>query len=305
MGEGEKAVENQGDAAPKTPDGAGGRLLEAIRSRTSWRSYTGRPLNRDEAAALRQVMADMETPFGSDLRIELLQKDESGSAALTNRATYGVVRGAPAFLAGAIRPEKKSLTDLGFALETLVLEATALGLGTCWLGGSFSRDVFSRELRLGEDERVPCVVAVGEHTPARALHDRAMRFFAGSPKRKPSSELFFDTAPGRPLTEAMAGETAFQVLECVRLAPSAANAQEWRIVRTCGGRRFELFVRRSTWMKSAQRVVEADFALIDAGIAMCHFQTAARALGLAGSWTAKEAPLAAAADGLEFIAVWR
>jgi hypothetical protein len=48
----------------------------------------------------------------------------------------------------------------------------------------------------------------------------------------------------------------------------------------------------------------ADLQRIDMGIAMCHFDLAARELGLAGTWEASE-PEIARPDGLtEYTATW-
>lgn len=43
----------------------------------------------------------------------------------------------------------------GFMGEALVLEATAMGLGTCWLGAGFYPDIINRNVDLQTDEAVP------------------------------------------------------------------------------------------------------------------------------------------------------
>ena len=49
----------------------------------------------------------------------------------------------------------------GFMGEALVLEATAMGLGTCWLGAGYYADVITRYVELQNDEAVHCVIALG------------------------------------------------------------------------------------------------------------------------------------------------
>lgn len=56
---------------------------------------------------------------------------------------------------------KKELQDLkeklGYYGEDLVLAITDLGLGTCWVGGTFDKD----ELMADDSEELVCVVLVG------------------------------------------------------------------------------------------------------------------------------------------------
>ena len=50
----------------------------------------------------------------------------------------------------------------GFMGEALVLEATAMGLGTCWLGAGFYPDIINRNVDLQTDEAVHCVISIGK-----------------------------------------------------------------------------------------------------------------------------------------------
>ena len=70
----------------------------------------------------------------------------------------------------------------------------------------------------------------------------------------------------------------------MRLAPSASNKQPWRIVRL--GDVFHFFLARDRAYGSLMPF--ADLQRIDMGIAMCHFQLAARELGLPGKWHSEE-----------------
>jgi len=54
-----------------------------------------------------------------------------------------------------------SQVDLGYCLEKVVLEVTALGLGSCWLGGTFRRSRFARRIKLADDELLPVVIPLG------------------------------------------------------------------------------------------------------------------------------------------------
>ena len=84
------------------------------------------------------------------------------------------------------------MEDYGYGMEKNILFVTALGLGTCWLGGTLKRAGFARKIGLSADEFMPAITPVGYPADKRSLTDRAFRFMAKSDKRKPWEELFFD-----------------------------------------------------------------------------------------------------------------
>ena len=68
----------------------------------------------------------------------------------------------------------------GFMGEALVLQATAMGLGTCWLGAGFYADVVTRNVELQNDEAVHCVIALGKcDKPAFAPKRKALEKVCG------------------------------------------------------------------------------------------------------------------------------
>lgn len=184
---------------------------------------------------------------------------------------------------GAIAPGLYAFADYGYALEGIALWAVGAGLGTCWLGGTFDRSGVAKSMNLGSGEVVPAIMPIGEPAERRSFIDTTMRVLAGSGNRKPWSTLFFDGSFELPLVEAEAGPWA-RVLEAVRLGPSASNKQPWRIVRTgsAGSVEFHLFMDEDRLYNNAMSGIRIQE--IDIGIAMRHFEAAALALGLPGSW---------------------
>jgi nitroreductase len=274
-------------------------IPELIRERSSWRSYTDDPIEEPKRAALREAMAALEPPFGSQLRFELIELDGLDAKQLRALGTYGFIKNPRAFLAGAVVSGPKALEDFGWAMESLVLLATDFGLATCWLGGSFSNSAFGAQLKARPEELVPAVSPLGYGTGRRSARDRVIRFVAGSKDRKPWEALFFSGAPGSPLSREEAGAWA-EPLELTRLAPSASNKQPWRVVRVPEG--FHFYLERTPgYGVGLERSGKADLQRVDMGIAMCHFELAARAAGLEGAWSAEAAP---AVVGLEHAASW-
>ncbi|MGI5864675.1 MAG: nitroreductase family protein [Myxococcales bacterium] len=280
-------------------------IADLIRARTSWRAYLSEPIEESKKQRLREEMSSVvaEVPFGTRLRFELIELPELDPKALRALGTYGFIKGARSFLAGTAGEGERRFEDYGFALESLILLATDLGLGTCWLGGSFSNSAFASQLGAGPGEMVPAVSPIGYATDQRAMRDRVIRLVAGSKSRKPWEELFFSEELGRPLAPAEAGPYA-EVLELVRLAPSASNKQPWRIVRARGGEAFHLLLERTLgYNEGFLRFGKADLQRLDMGIALCHFERAAREAGLPGRWSTEEPGLSLPA-GIAHVATW-
>lgn len=83
-----------------------------------------------------------------------------------------------------------------------------------------------------------------------------------------------------PLERSAAGD--YEVpLEMVRLAPLSTNKQPWRISRDNGA--FHFFRQRSPGY--SKMTGAADLQRIDMGIAMCHFDLAAKERSLGGCWS--------------------
>jgi hypothetical protein len=246
------------------------------------------------AAFLR---ANTRSPFGSEIRFRLLDLDEMETVGAGTLGTYGVIKNARRFIAGAVRNQPKAMEDFGYCMEKNILEATALGLGTCWLGGTFSRSGFAEKMRLAEDELLPAVTPVGYAGDRKSLIDRVFRFTAGSDRRRSWHEMFFDGRIDNPLQPESAGpyETP---LACLRMGPSASNKQPWRIIKD--NRIFHFYLKCTP----GYNAILGDIKLqnMDMGIAMCHFELSSTALGLKGHWQSDDPQLET--GGLEYIASW-
>ena len=272
--------------------------VETIRKRVSCRSFDGRPPDDRKKERLRAFFREnTRGPFGNALRFELIDLTEAERAELKSLGTYGVVKGAFLYIAGAVKKAARALEDYGYGMERNILYATALGLGTCWLGGTLNRAGFARKIALSEDELLPAISPVGYPAQKRTLTDRAFRFMAKSDMRKPWAALFFDGRPGNPLAQEHAGPFA-EVLEAVRIGPSASNRQPWRIVRE--GRACHFFLSRTPGYD--RMTGEVRLQEVDMGIALCHFELAAREIGLPGNWT--EARPAFDAGTWEYVLSW-
>lgn len=273
-------------------------IIETIQIRRSCRTYRDTPVEPDKLAELKAFLeTNTAAPFGSPLRFALLDFNDLEEDELRPLGTYGVIKGATLFIIGAVGKGPKAMEDYGYSLEHAILKATALGLGTCWLGGTFRRSGFAGRVNLSDGELLPAITPVGYPGEARSLTDRFFRFSAGSDRRKEWSELFSDGDPETPLRRESAD--AYETpLECVRRGPSASNKQPWRVVRD--GSSFHFTLARTPGYD--RTIKEIRLQNVDMGIAMCHFELAGRELGLAGSWNGRDPGVTA--GGREYIVSW-
>jgi len=270
-------------------------VTDLIRRRSSWRTYEDKPIEKEKRTLLQSFIDRLDPPpFSNRIRMALLD-EPAGKAGV--KGTYGIIRGASTFLVGTAPQGPHSLEDFGYAFEAAILYATGLDLSTCWMGGTFSRTMFGGRIGLGPGEVVPAISPVGYRAGRRAAVDALFRFSAGSAKRKPWQEIFFQRDGMTPLSSASAGVWA-EPLEMVRLAPSAANKQPWRLITDGDALHF---LRERTPGFSA--LWSVDLQRIDMGIAMCHFELSAREAGLKGRWESR-APVTGLSKRCEYIVSW-
>jgi hypothetical protein len=189
-------------------------------------------------------------------------------------------------------------------MERIILYATGLGLGTCWLGGTFTRSRFAKKISAARAESVPAVTSVGYIATGRSMQDSLSRQIAGADHRLPWDRLFFDTELGTPLSREAAGAYS-EPLEMVRLGPSASNKQPWRILKD--GEAWHIFLQRTRGYREGniKRFLKiADMQRIDMGIAMSHFQLTAEELSLPGRWVVKEPGIKKPDELTEYTASW-
>ena len=280
-------------------------ITELIQQRYSSRAYIKTPLAPEQAGSLASCAAAVRAgPLGTPLRFTLAAAAEGDSRALRGLGTYGLIKNPAGFLIGAVGPGEWNLEDFGYGLEAIILHATSLGLGTCWLGGNFTRSSFAKRIGAAAAEIVPAVAAVGYAAENDRARDR-LRRLARSDTRLPWDALFCRADGATPLAEAAAGPYATP-LTMVRLAPSASNRQPWRVVRD--GSAYHFYLPRTPGYGRGTLPFTllglADLQRVDIGIAMCHFELTASELGLTGEWTVRQPSLPTPGDTGEYIVTW-
>ena len=158
-------------------------VLEAIRNRRSVRKYRPGNIPNEkleiilEAARLAPSAANRQ-PW----RFVVVQKEDKKQALAEAANNQTFIKDAAAIVAAVGDPDisaKWYEKDTMIALEHMVLAATALGYGTCWIG-AFNEDAVKSLLKIPERAKVVALLPIGvsNETP-------------GPKPRKELPEIFF------------------------------------------------------------------------------------------------------------------
>lgn len=217
----------------------------AIEKRISHRSFTKEPISKEMVSRLQDWIAGANAL--SELNIEFLA---DGSEAFNGlKKSYGMFSNV-----GSLLLLKGSAADVnlqvkaGYYGEDLVLKITELGLGSCWVGGTYDSSQFA----IPAGESLVCVIVLGYIQ--KSVKDQMIRAFAHSKNRKSVEQ--------RIVSDAKVPEEIIKGMEAVRLAPSALNRQNPTL--HCADGQVSMSVD-----------LGAKFDLVDLGIAMKHFEIGA------------------------------
>ena len=280
-------------------------VSQVIRQRFSCRTYLDQPIDEERRRRLAEFLAALrDGPLATRARFTIVAASPDDPEALRGLGTYGYIKSPSGYIVGAVERSPSDLEGFGYLMEQAILFATDLGLGTCWLGGTFSKSRFAQKLAVRPAELMPAVTAVGLIAPGPHARDLIRRQAKGA-ERLPVGRLFFERAFGQPLPPAGAGAYA-GALEALRWAPSASNKQPWRVVRADHAFHFYLARTRGYGRGSLlfRMLKLADLQRVDLGIAMCHFELTARESGLSGDWVVRPPDIAAPNETTEYVASW-
>lgn len=240
-------------------------LADIIMCRRSVRTYAGTPLSEKDILNVRSLLADISNPFGANPAVRLV---EVGPKGVQIPGTYGMIKGARNYLLMGYGDSVNDALAAGFSMERVVLGVTALGLGTCWVGGTFKSSDFSRIAEFSEAQRLKIVLPVGTPADKPRILERIGWMLMKSAQRKPFGAIFFDGSFSNPMT--FSDASVCRALEMMRLAPSSTNSQPWRAVVVETSIHF--------YYKPGA------FAILNCGIGLCHFSMMMAVLGVKGAW---------------------
>jgi nitroreductase len=240
----------------------------AIEKRRSRRRFDPNlPITSETLAALEKV-CNQFAPFTSARSRLVTESSESVFKGIIGG--YGKVKGPPAFIAFIGNTDDPFIQEkVGYTGEAIILEATALGLNTCWVAGFFRPEIVTSLIEMSNKEQVLAVTPVGYAPEYESWEEKLMSRFGRSHNRLPISKLV------RGLPKEQWPSWVNASLEAARLAPSAVNRQPWGF--NIQGDSITVFVRTSGPEFNVSK-------RLDCGIAMLHLEVAAVNSGCKGEW---------------------
>ena len=253
------------------------RWYPAITRRRSRRHFDeSRPIETDMLSDLDTVCKRFK-PFSNARSCLVTEPAESVSRGIVG--SYGKMKGAPAFIAFIGNMDSVSVQEeMGYTGEGVILEATALGLNTCWVGGFFRPRKVASLIEIKSNERVLAITPVGYAYSDESLGEKLMTGFGRTHRRLQVSRL----VSGVKWDEL--SQWIKTAIQAARLAPSAMNRQPWGFDVEHGS----IVIRIRS--HSPELTVSKR---LDCGIAMLHIEVTAMNCGVRGQWQLLKSPLVA------------
>lgn len=182
-------------------------LYEAIYVRKSVRNFNMDTLNPQIMDKIRNHYKELNGIFGNISTDYAILDNRKGQQKLLS--LLGVK--APYYMAFYSEDTTRSLMNMGYLMEQMVLYMCSIGVGTCFLGTNrVKKNLFEKD-----GKKLIAIVAFGK---SKGLHIRKQ----SEARRLSLEELCIYKEVPRQWMK--------QLLEAARLAPSSMNSQPWRFV---------------------------------------------------------------------------
>jgi len=209
-------------------------LLEAMKNRHSVRSYTDR---RIEGVTLEELHRTVdECNKDSGLNIQLCLNEPKAFDSMMAR--YGKFKNVKNYIALVGKKDDGFDEKCGYYGEKIVLKAQQLGLNTCWVAMTYSKEKSAAVVKQGE--KLLIVIAIGYGETSGVPH-----------KSKPIEDLY--------RVNGDMPDWFRRGVEAARLAPTAMNQQKF------------LFERDGNKVKA--KALSGFYSKIDLGIVKYHYET--------------------------------
>jgi Putative TM nitroreductase len=186
-------------------------LKTAMELRKSRRHYTADPIQEETAETLLALVKEINRETGLHLQMVF----DHGEAFDGLRKSYGLFSGVQNYLVLAGKKTTPNLYEkMGYYGEKWVLLATSLGLGTCWVAGTYDKK--SVYCHLEAEEEIAAVIPFGNYLDKETLFTKILRKQMHRNTKGIDELLYAVDQPPNWVIKAM---------KYVVKAPSAANRQ--------------------------------------------------------------------------------
>jgi hypothetical protein len=233
-------------------------LAEAIQRRTSRRTYLETLISKESADKLNEMIDEVNREGNLSLKLILEEPTAFGGF----MKSYGMFKGVRNYiLLIGKKDDMDAREKIGYYGERIILLATQLGLGTCWVGGTFDRSI--GDIHLQSDEFLSGVITIGNVEEDKSWKERLISKLTHR-NTKAIEEMM--------KAEGEVPEWFLDGMRAVQKAPSAVNAQP------------VIFTYRQGIVSAYVAREKYGYEKIDLGIAKLHFEIGAGG----GSWELKD-----------------
>lgn len=260
-------------------------VQKLIEKRTSVRTYSLQQIEESKKDELNKFISSFTSgPFGNKVRFKMIEVDQTNLSEIKSLGTYGMIRVAYLYIAGAVEKGEMCMEDFGYSMEKIILKATELELGTCWIGASFDKSELAKKIDLKNNEYLPAITPIGYESIKPHFKANIIQSVLKVRNRKPAKDLFFENNANNQISNEQLNKYK-NIFEAVRLGPSAGNMQPWRIILDISKSVFHFYMNEIKMYNNISKGVKLQN--LDMGIAMFHFESVALETGLSGEWLKK------------------
>ena len=197
------------------------KLYQAILDRKAIRQYQKEPLSNQLMEKIKTV-SDNINSLKSKTKASFYFMDTPDKLDIVaSMGGYGRILNAPHFVIPTIKETSQSLLELGFQTQQFVNLITSLGVSSCYIGALHrDKNNIYEKFEISKDKAIAAAVIFGNKNQTRKPTEPSLR--------KPLHEIFYQVDLDTPIIPD--DPTWTKILNAARRAPSAGNAQPWRMI---------------------------------------------------------------------------
>lgn len=170
-------------------------FMDVVAARKSVRSYVDKPVEEEKLSKVLEAVRLAPSWANKQCCKYIVVKDKTKIQELAG-GFNGWLKQAPVIVVACADPKDSGvhdgmnyyLVDVGISMQQLVLAATDVELGTCWIGG-FDEAKIKKTLEIPENIKVVALTPVGYPADKEGLGSKLRKTVVGGGKRKPLAEI--------------------------------------------------------------------------------------------------------------------
>lgn len=170
-------------------------FVDVVGLRKSVRSYSSQEVEAEKIIKILEAARLAPSWANKQCCKYIVVKDKTKIEAMASLLNSWLKQ-APAIVAACADPKDSGsrngmdyfLVDVGISMQQLVLAATDLGLGTCWIG-AFDEGKIKKLLGVPENVKVVALTPIGYPADKEGVGGKLVKTLIGGGKRKPLEDM--------------------------------------------------------------------------------------------------------------------